>query len=494
LLSRRMLVRSLSVSFFLFAFVSLSAVRLKAQSQDSKTAKQPAASAAVPDCVPSAPDGYVGKACAVTIDRDNPASPTTLIVHGKTSVAIRVKNARWNENVTFTTSTSKVTDNDIVGTFLFNAIAPLQTLVAKTVMKTSHGGNQALAIAAVDPIGKAQAKVMADLSSVSTTLSNAVVGLNCLETYSTLDTSKPDYFCDSSKRLDSDSFSAAKSKAVTDMVAAASATLPLADIHSIDNQITARQTDADNGKITDLGTLNNNLSIQALIKSLVTDIQKAQTSMQETAGQLRDFAGAPKEATYTITQPRNYNSTVTVAAQEIVSKTPTSLATVTINWQSNPWEVSTGILFSGLASRSFTNAGLFSNGNPVLDSGGKNLTVVTQTDTLPAVVFPMVLGSFRIGAWSHANWENKCPNHCAILISGGVGANLTAKTTDFAVGPSFQIGEALFTPAAHFGRQTQLTDGVVVGAQLGSSPPTLPTKTAWVPAFGFAITYILPFH
>ena len=54
-------------------------------------------------CVTSAPDGYRGTdGCKVTIDRNNPASPANIVVHGNTPVTIELRNARPNESVTFT--------------------------------------------------------------------------------------------------------------------------------------------------------------------------------------------------------------------------------------------------------------------------------------------------------------------------------------------------------------------------------------------------------
>jgi hypothetical protein len=74
-----------------------------------------------------------------------------------------------------------------------------------------------------------------------------------------------------------------------------------------------------------------------------------------------------------------------------------------------------------------------------------------------------------------------------------MGSNLTAKTADYAAGFSIRYRDILFTPAVHIGRINELTNGVVVGQKLGSSPPALPTAMHFTPKFGFAITYRLPF-
>jgi hypothetical protein len=84
---------------------------------------------AQPECVPSAPDGY-GRytQCSVTIDRNNPASPPTIVVRGGVTVTIRIENPRQNESVSFTATTAKAPPVDVAGTLLKNAMTPLQSL------------------------------------------------------------------------------------------------------------------------------------------------------------------------------------------------------------------------------------------------------------------------------------------------------------------------------------------------------------------------------
>jgi hypothetical protein len=356
-----------------------------------------------------------------------------------------------------------------------------------------------------DPIGTAQTRILNKLNDVLAKLANATVALTCLETYKVLDTTNPQYACDPHAKLDAGSFPAAKANALKLMQDAAVMPLPVAEWKAVDANVNKEvnasialpETNAAEiaAKNAALDKDDKYATNQVVLNSVISDAESSQKAMMETAQQIINLAGSSAEATYTIQQPHNYNSIVTVAAQEVVSKTSTALGTVTISWQSNPWEISTGILFSTLVARSFTNAPLIVNGKPVLDPSGKTLTVVTESDTRPVVVLPLVMANFRLRGLSHYPWENRCPNHCAFLLSGGVGLNLTTKTADFAVGPSFQIGEVLITTAAHFGRESMLTNGVTVGSQLGSSPPNpLPTANKWVTGFGIAISYVLPFQ
>jgi hypothetical protein len=110
-----------------------------------------------------------------------------------------------------------------------------------------------------------------------------------------------------------------------------------------------------------------------------------------------------------------------------------------------------------------------------------------------SVIAPIALVSYRINSLSNFKWETRCPGSCSFLLSGGVGANLTAKEADFDVGASFEIGGVLFTPALHFGSDVRLANGLYVGEPLGSNPPSpLPTTNKWVLKAAFAITYSIP--
>lgn len=105
------------------------------------------------------------------------------------------------------------------------------------------------------------------------------------------------------------------------------------------------------------------------------------------------------------------------------------------------------------------------------------------------------MAHYMISSINRWAWENSCPRHCGFLLSGGVGANLTAsqKSADFLGGVSFQIGSVLITPAAHVTWDVRLTQGISTGDQLGSSPPSpLPTQRSLVTKFAIGISYVLP--
>ena len=125
-------------------------------------------------------------------------------------------------------------------------------------------------------------------------------------------------------------------------------------------------------------------------------------------------------------------------------------------------------------------------GVPVLDSGGKVTTIVTENDTRPSVVTPLAMLSYEFTRHNYASGK------FGMLASGGLGANLTTKSADYAVGISFRYRELLFSPLLHMGRETYLSNGVAVGQKLGSSPPALTTEQHFKPAAGFAISYRIP--
>jgi hypothetical protein len=434
-------------------------------------------------CVPSAPDGY-GKshACTVTIERDNPASPPNLVVHGGTTVTIVVNQVHGNENITFTPATSGVAMPDIAGTFLKSAISPLQQL---TVVQLSVPAERILTNLPAGRSLSALNEVIGKLDVVWKQLQSASNQLACLEAGKGF----AGALC--SAQFQVDGFAPARDAAAVAMFTAAKAELPLADLRKIEGD--------DGLKKKDPSATSLELTLDALATSIVADIQKAQASMQEQADLLRSFPEKGLDASYTIKQSALHTSSVTVVAQEVISKANTTLAAVTISWQSNPWEISTGIMFSALKNQSYSSVPLIVNGVPAPDpapaNSGKTLTVVKDSYTKPTVIAPLVMANYRLGFMSHWGWENKCPNHCAFLLSGGVGLNVIAKTADFAAGPSFQIGAVLFTVGTHIGRDVELSNGVAVGSKLGSSPPSpLPTSVKWTAKLGFAVSYALPFQ
>jgi hypothetical protein len=462
-----------------------------------------------PACPPSAPDGYFGKkACTVTIDRNNPASPRTIVLRAGTTVTIKLINARANEAITITPTTTGQAPVDVAATFLKSAITPLQGLVlgqkstttAHKHVETMFGVAEG---ASDDPIVLALNAQIDKLNEALAKMADAGVQLACLEGYRRVEGQTKSYSC-TVTLLNKKTFPDAKTKTIAAMIDGARAPLPASSLKGIKAQIDDVEMKAlalPHEKPGEIAVRNAALakgdlyfSAYNLLYAAITDTLKAQTAMLEDAERLTVLANAPDEVTYPIERGKDYSATVSVVGQEVISKTNTTISTITVNWQANQWVVTTGIMFSSNLNTNFTNGPLLVGGKPQFDTAGKVLTVVQRSDTKPTVMFPLVSASYRIPWLSNFNWENKCPNHCGFLLTGGVGLNLSLKTAEFAVGPSFQFGSVVLTPGWHIGRHTDLSQGVQVGNQFGSNPPNpLPTSTSWTMKFGLAMGYALPF-
>jgi hypothetical protein len=234
---------------------------------------------------------------------------------------------------------------------------------------------------------------------------------------------------------------------------------------------------------------------QKRIDDTLSDILAAQKALQAAGLVLANIPRSLPQYTYCMELPKNVTGTISIVTQVPPLTTTTTVTAIPISSSLSHWLASTGVAFSFAGANSYSNTPLFANGKPVLDSNGKPETVVTQTITRPTVVFPAVMGHYMIPWFNHWQWENSCPRHCGFLLSGGVGANLTAsqKSADFLGGASFQLGSVLITPAAHVTWDVRLAQGVKVGDQLGSSPPSpLPTKRSVVTKFAIGISYVLP--
>jgi hypothetical protein len=173
---------------------------------------------------------------------------------------------------------------------------------------------------------------------------------------------------------------------------------------------------------------------------------------------------------------------ISVSSQDRLTKKATSVATVVLNWGDSRWEVSAGALLSALKNRSFQNSPDIVDGQVQLDASGKTNTIVTETDNRPSVV-PFALAHFRM-AEASGGYDKRL----AFSLSGGMGVNPNSGSADFAAGFSVSYGALVISPLAHFGRDSRLTNGLEIGASLGSSPPTLPVERFWTVKFAVAVT------
>ena len=282
----------------------------------------------------------------------------------------------------------------------------------------------------------------------------------------------------------------AKATLIADLAAAKDQDLPSAQIKGMDTEVVALTTRC----YPPVPAQPNDACLKVAItatqnEAAMDDALAAATAKKASLATISDaFATLYDVGIFTddVYASPDHKASIVVSARDVLTTNSTSIGTVAITWQGSNFIISTGVLLSGLRYRTYANTPDIVNGTPVLDSSGKNTTTVTESDTVPSVVAPLALASYELAGFK------KCRGRCGFLVSAGLGANLYLKTADYAAGISFRYRDTIFTPLAHIGRETFLTDGVYVGEKLGSGPPALPTANTWTAKFGLAITYRIP--
>jgi len=459
-----------------------------------------------PHCISNAQSGYKDKACLIQIDRSAPIVPPASIVPVGTTVYIELINTRWNENVTFTLTTTHSTTQDVITAGLKNALPALQTIQ----IQNGTVSIQAPPGAPFDNIETFRKTIVAQQVALTVSLNQAVssiqaanAAMGCLSSYEVI---QPNKFCSQAAMLTPQTFNEAKQAAIDLSNKAAAASVPVLDISDLDTVsksfyltcvtfASGFSQGIKDSAARVCRAYGEQIAVnETLLDSSLSDIQKSQDALIQNVLTLQGWPGAPAKIAYKFVTTKNNNLSVVIAGVEIVNKVASpNIATIAINPQANRWVVSSGIAASNLTYHTYVNAPIIVNGVPVVSSSGQTETIVTRLSTSPSFIAPEALISYNLIPHNWTSSLMKCPNNCTFLLTGGVGANLTSKTADFDAGLSFQIGGALFTPAVHFGRDSRLTDGLKVGDKLGTSPPNpLPTENVWVRKFGFAITYTIP--
>jgi len=476
----------------------------------------PALMRAQQSCVSNALSGYARNSgakdstCVVYLDRTNLANPPTITVPRGTTVILRLANPHWTETVQFSAATTEAQDQDVAAAILKAVMPNLQVLAAST--KIVH------ALAAGDPITQKQDDIEDALKTASLDINNAATKLGCLESYrSAIEAAKTATVCSftilvgpfpklpavlpAQPQLDpADSFSLFRDQTIVTLNNAANESLKVQSLADVATDIKTQTgictaMAVGPARMLCFSSVDAQQTRQDNLTSAVTALEKVQQTLKADAQILASRPQVPPTPELTVRQTRNRTSVVTITGTDIIAATSTTLGTVTVTWQTQPFVLSTGILLSSLPARSYAITQQIKDGQPVPDpnNAGKYLTQITETDTSPSIVFPMIYGSWRMDKFSRANWENRCWNHCAFLLTGGIGANLTNKTADFAAGLSFQIGSVLLTPSAHFGREALLTNGLYPNEPFSSNPPSaLTTENKWTTHFGMGLTYVIP--
>jgi peptidoglycan/LPS O-acetylase OafA/YrhL len=158
------------------------------------------------------------------------------------------------------------------------------------------------------------------------------------------------------------------------------------------------------------------------------------------------------------------------------SSTKQALATLTVQFQSNPrFEVSTGLMVPLTPYHSFSAAAVATNGTVT-----GNVVQVTRTYTVVPMVSTNILVKDFIAMHQRAAWFG----------SVDVGYNPATSSVEFGVGPSFSWKSLVLSGLADIGRDTQLAGGFTVGQALPANNPPKPlTTTVWSvkPAIGLSI-------
>jgi hypothetical protein len=457
----------------------------------------------IQDCVNNAPGGYAANRCLVTINRDLPISPPTLVLPGGTTVYLKLVASHWDEQVAFNNTVVHAAPQDLAADTLKSLVSPLSSLVAISNFAAMYNFSPQSPIApppapAPQPddaaIKSAQVAVDATLQSTLADIQDATTTLTCLETYKPAVNLNGNVSCDPTGTLNPGQLQMKPGTALQDAIdtanSAAGEQLPIVELKSIDNmlqdKIKACTTKATNDPCYSM--YDQDQSLENQYNSEVTTLQTAQGALLQAVQVLTTWPGHDVDLAFMTKLDKNNSATISVTGTEIITKTATTIATVTINSATTRFVLSTGLMYTSTPFRSYAIT------NQVVGGIANGTSMVTKSTSVPSIDFPIVLGSYIIPKLSKADWENECRNHCAFLFSAGIGLNLGAKTADLAGGPSLQIGGLMITPIAVGARQNRLLNGVYVG-QTNSGITTsanLPTSTHWTVGGGIAVTYTIP--
>ncbi len=434
------------------------------------------------------------KTCSIRVNRTVPGSPLPVTVPKGTTVQIYVDGRLPLETIQFVQTLDSVAAPDF-GLALVKAFSPGISAI------TIRGGGK-LGVPLTNFEKDQQADVAKTLVADQKTLSDVAAELANFK--------DGDYAFADARCSPKATYDCAKTALAADADEAAKLTPPASTVQYLDSDITARinacaalptslpkpkdATDNDSQTPEQRAeeqrqfclTLAQGLQErQTTIHTALLEVQDKITATSALSKALKTLPGGGVFIAR-ITGDVNKKATVKITAKDVSSGTSTDIATVTITWQGTNFSLSSGILLSTLPNRTYANSPIIINGLPVLDNSGKVTTEVTESDTRPSIVTPLALFNYEVTRKNYAGGK------FGVLVSGGLGANLTTKSADYALGLSFRYREALFSPMLHYGRETFLSNGVTVGQKLGSSPPTLPTEQNFKPAFGLAITYRIP--
>jgi hypothetical protein len=447
-----------------------------------------------PECSIKATYAYPKRECTITYYREKPFVTNAYTVPPKTTIYLRIIRQRPFEAPTTKITTTQLPPLDLFGSIVKNFASPLSLLTIKSGVGKALDTNTPQGAIEHDELS-----LKNRLDDTNAVFDHAKASVSCLQTGRTV---ARDLTC-ATIGIDSkneQAMNVALQSTTEELAYAAQQAVPertelapiLAKIHARLAVCKTMPTDTpdqqkqQNECVAEMQRAQRNIFDLGLGMDDSSATQKSLTALYDNIRAI-GYGNAASDTLFSYVMEADHSDVVKTSVVDALTKTSTDIASTTINAQYSRFALSTGVMLSTLKNQTFANAPIIVNGKPVLDGSGKALTQVVVNSTRPSVVFPLVLLSYRAHSFS-----KHCGGNCSFLLSGGVGANLSSKTADFALGPSLQIGTVLISPIFHYGRQTQLTNGVKLGQQLGSSPPTLPANYFWAPAFGLSIGYVIP--
>jgi len=108
---------------------------------------------------------------------------------------------------------------------------------------------------------------------------------------------------------------------------------------------------------------------------------------------------------------------------------------------------------------------------------------VAQTKTLPTPV-PFVALNYRLtNDLPTSTWKSN------LYVTGLAGINPNTSTTDFGAGVSLSVRSLMVSVVAHFGHDTELTQGLKVDQNLGAGfRDSLTTRTFWTTTIAVGVS------
>lgn len=511
-----------------------------------------AAKVYTPECSPYAIAGYSGGRCFITIDRNAPVSPQTIIVPPGTQLCVALINPRRTESIQFVPSFANVPAQDVAGTFV-QSLSPLQSL------GYAGGQNQNPAVPAdfaykimqndlnVTPpectptpsptdipavLKCSVSQIEQKLTDAQSVLAAGNAAATCFAQYNGIKKSADKFFqfdkpvlnanisiCDTQTLpVTYDDLKAKLQDEYTLIKKGAEQDLPLGEITQL-TTIAGKCGATGNDPPTPDACKNYKDSANKLaaLQTLATSLASAKSTLQQVKLQMDMIPKTMDTFFYTLPpvgHQKGYTSgTITIQAQPLVPPTtpptPTTVATIPITFGAHRWRTfststGTAFLFGRAASYSVQQqpTGTSVSQDGLCGSTNSTTTTTPPVTTTPSTTYcvanspsssPQILVPVVYAHWLLAGSGAGAAFPFGIHLTGGVGLNVSPanKSAAFLTGVSFQLGSVMITPAVTFFQDQRLTGGYTVGETF-TSGGSVPMTAVWPRKFSIGISYVIP--